>query len=128
MSTGRVLALVLLVACGGARPPAASDAAPAGPVADAGPAADDAGLDDADAAPAAAADLPAADPGPPTRADCEAAVARMTLVAPGLVPGDAQDVEDCLHLPGPFVRCLSAAADRAAVDACTAQAPPPRPR
>ncbi len=96
-----VLALVAGAAgtgCSGKKKPAVAAAAGA-----------DAGAGAAAATPSAADPAAAADPGQPTRAECEQAVTAMQKVAPGLVPGDAVDLEDCLKLPRALVLCLHGA-------------------
>jgi hypothetical protein len=71
----------------------------------------------------------AAPDAPPTRPECEAAVTQMQKVAPELVPGDADDVAECLKLPRALVLCLQTATSNAEADGCVERAagdtPPP---
>jgi hypothetical protein len=74
---------------------------------------------------AAVADAPAA----PARAECEAAVSNMQKLAPALVPGDKEDVDECMKLPRPLVLCVQKARSSEEADACVdraAAAPAPR--
>ena len=104
MSRGGILTLLLLAACSTKKPaPAARK-----------PGASDAAVTSARTA--------------PDRAECEAAVAQMQKVAPELVPGDADDLAECLKLPRTLVLCLQTVTSNADADACVERAAGDTPR
>jgi hypothetical protein len=80
-----------------------------------------------DAAPSVA-DAAPADPGRPSRAECELAVSHMQALAPELVPGDADDLAECLKLPRALVLCVQTAKSNAEADACVERAAGDTPR
>ena len=104
MSRAGIVALVWLAACATKKAPAAREVA----------------LDAAVATAVAASG--------PTRAECEAAVANMQQLAPELVPGDADDVTECLKLPRALVLCVQTAKSNADADACVERAAGDTPR